>query len=366
MTRQFDIAVVGMGAAGIAAAVTAARAGCSVLALDRAGAAGGTGGFSGLTTLCGLLDGNGQWLNNGFAREFAEELKREDEVGDPLRMGRVMVQLYRPESFQSVAARLIAHEPRIETQWRTAASDLTVRKGHIESLNGTRVGAVVDCSGVAEVCRAAGEDVQMTDETTQSPAVVFSLENVQRDLRSPVGMAMVLLHVAHSGLPALSFMPSADNNAVVVKFSGTPAQVPTLIQFLRAEVSGFENCRSRETEFTLARRSGAMVLGRYVLTGDDVLSARKFPDAVARGCWPVEQWSADGRQHIRYLPANEHYEIPARSLRARQIENLFVAGKSISADVDAIASARVIGCCLATGAAAGKLSAQSIQTAGTR
>ena len=365
MTRPFDIAVVGMGAAGIAAAMTAARAGCSVLALDRVGAAGGTGGFSGLTTLCGLHDGSGQLLSNGFCREFAEQLSHEDNVRGPLRMGRVFVQLYRPESFQTVAARLLAQEPRIETQWGTTAIDLTVRDGRIESLNGVRVAAVVDCSGVAEVCRAAGEAVQTTDETTQAPAVLFSLENVQRDLRSPVGVAMALLHVAHSGLPPLSFMPSANNDVVVVKFSGTPTQVPKLIEFLRQQVSGFENCRSRETEFTLARRAGAMVLGRYVLTGDDVLSARKFPDAVARGCWPVEQWSADGRQHIRYLPANEYYEIPARSLCARQTENLFVAGKSISADVDAIASARVIGCCLATGEAAGKLAAKSIQTAKT-
>ena len=39
------------------------------------------------------------------------------------------------------------------------------------------------------------------------------------------------------------------------------------------------------------------------------------------------------------------------------MKNLFMAGKTISADVDAIASARVMGCCLATGAAAGNLAA---------
>jgi len=61
---------------------------------------------------------------------------------------------------------------------------------------------------------------------------------------------------------------------------------------------------------------------------------------------------------LRYLQAGKHYEIPARSLRAARVENLFMAGKTISADVDAIASARVMGCCLATGAAAAKLAAQ--------
>ena len=66
---------------------------------------------------------------------------------------------------------------------------------------------------------------------------------------------------------------------------------------------------------------------------------------------------------LRYLPAGAYYEIPARSLRAARVENLFMGGKTISADVDAIASARVMGCCLATGAAAAQLAAQFLQSA---
>jgi hypothetical protein len=101
-----------------------------------------------------------------------------------------------------------------------------------------------------------------------------------------------------------------------------------------------------------------MIVGQYLLTGDDVLAGKKFPDAAARCAWPIEQWSADGIARFKYLPPNMLYEIPARSLRAGKIENLFMAGKTISADVEAIASARVLGCCLATGEAAGKLAAK--------
>ena len=76
MSESFDLAVVGSGAAGLAAAVNAARAGCATLLLDSRVAAGGTGGFSGLTTLCGLFDSDeGAWLNDGFAREFAENAR---------------------------------------------------------------------------------------------------------------------------------------------------------------------------------------------------------------------------------------------------------------------------------------------------
>jgi FAD dependent oxidoreductase len=100
-----------------------------------------------------------------------------------------------------------------------------------------------------------------------------------------------------------------------------------------------------------------MIVGPYLLSGADVLGGQKFPDAIARCAWPIEQWNAKGEPRFRYLPAGTHYEIPARCLRSSQIENLFMAGKTISADVDAIASARVMGCCLATGAAAGKIAA---------
>ena len=106
-----------------------------------------------------------------------------------------------------------------------------------------------------------------------------------------------------------------------------------------------------------------MILGAYILSRADVLEARKFPeDAVVRCAWPIEQWDARGRVHLRYLPAGDHYEIPARSLQSARIKNLFMAGKTISADVDAIASARVMGCCLATGAAAGHLAAQWVRS----
>ena len=108
-----------------------------------------------------------------------------------------------------------------------------------------------------------------------------------------------------------------------------------------------------------------MIVGEHILSGAEVLSGAKFPDAAARCAWPVEQWSADGRTKLRYLPTGAHYEIPARSLRAAKIKNLFMAGKTISADVDAIASARVMGCCLATGAAAGQLAAKYLDSGRT-
>src|SRR4051812_49617679 len=98
MNTQVDIAVVGSGAAGIAAAVTAARAGRATVLFDRRPSAGGTGGSNGLTTLCGLYDDHGNILNNGFSREFAEAL----EENSPHKKGKDLVLPYRPEKIREI------------------------------------------------------------------------------------------------------------------------------------------------------------------------------------------------------------------------------------------------------------------------
>jgi hypothetical protein len=362
MIENVDIAVIGSGAAGIAAAVSAARTGRTTLLLDQRSAAGGTGGFSGLTTLCGLFDDKGTFLNDGLAREFAEGITETP----PLQTGKVWVQPYRPEKFRKVATQLLGSMPNLHTRWNTPVTDVLIEGQCIVSLNGVEVGSVIDCTGSAEVARLAGANCLATEETTQSPAIVFPLSNVTRVMTTPAEAAQVLLPLARAGLPPLSFQPHVEPKTVTVKFTGRADQVPAVIEFLRNRVVGFENCATPITSFTPAQRAGRMIIGPYVLTGADVLAGRKFPDAVARCAWPIEQWSADGVARFRYLPSGSHYEIPARALRAATIGNLFMAGKTLSADMDAIASARVMGCCLATGAAAGVLAARHLESQSTR
>jgi hypothetical protein len=105
-------------------------------------------------------------------------------------------------------------------------------------------------------------------------------------------------------------------------------------------------------------RESRRVVGRYQLTREDVLAGRKFGDAVVQASWPIELW-ADGHPGAlyEYLEDGETYDIPGRCLQARDVSNLFVAGRCLSATREALGSARVIGTCLATGEAAGALAA---------
>jgi hypothetical protein len=275
-------------------------------------------------------------------------------------MGRVWVLPYRPEKFRAVAEKIFSDLPNLETRWNSPMKNVAVENGRIVSLNGFGVGAVIDCSGTAEVARIVGAECLETDETTQASAVIFPLHDVTRDLNTAADVVQIMLPLARAGFAPVHFQSNFGDDFVTAKFAGKPERVPQLIEFLRANVRGFENCSTPLKEFSVTRRAGRMIVGEYVLTGADVLGAKKFPDAIARCSWPIEQWNSAGEVKLRYVPANEFYEIPARSLRAAKIKNLFMAGKTISADADAIASARVMGCCLATGEAAAKLAAASI------
>lgn len=361
MSNRVDIAVVGAGAAGIAAALCAARAGATTLLLDTRSGPGGTGGFSGLTTLCGLYDDKGRHLNPGFPVEFTDAIA----AAQPFRMGNVFVLPYYPEKFRSVSGDLIGSTTNLQTRWSTPVTKVLRDGGRIMQLNGVEVGAVIDCSGDAVVARAIHLETMSTDASTQAAAVLFQLRNISRQIGSAAEMAAVLLPVARAGFASLSLQPNPVVGEFTAKFSGRPEQVPALVDFLRRNASGFEQCAVLQKEFAYSHRAGRMIVGQYVLAGAEVLSARKFPDAMARCAWPIEQWNASGVARFRYLPVGESYDIPARALRAARVVNLFMAGKTISADVDAIASARVMGCCLATGAAAGVLAAKFVNSART-
>jgi hypothetical protein len=101
-------------------------------------------------------------------------------------------------------------------------------------------------------------------------------------------------------------------------------------------------------------RETRRIIGDYQLTVDDVLGARKFDDAIARGAYPVDIHNPEGSGTVlRRLPPGEAYDIPLRCLLPRKAEGLLVAGRCISGTHEAHSSYRVMPIVMATGHAAG-------------
>jgi hypothetical protein len=101
-------------------------------------------------------------------------------------------------------------------------------------------------------------------------------------------------------------------------------------------------------------RETRRVVGEYQLNVDDVLGARKFDDAIARGAYPVDIHNPKGSGTVlKRLPPGEAYDIPLRCLLPKHTDRLIVAGRCISGTHEAHSSYRVMPIVMATGQAAG-------------
>ena len=87
------------------------------------------------------------------------------------------------------------------------------------------------------------------------------------------------------------------------------------------------------------------------LRNDDVLSRRKQASGVARSPWPIELHKGD-KPRLEWL-LNDYYEVPYECFVPERGESLLVAGRCLSAEHEAMASARVTGPCFAYGQAVG-------------
>lgn len=113
-------------------------------------------------------------------------------------------------------------------------------------------------------------------------------------------------------------------------------------------------------------REGRRILGDYILTENDILENRRFEDGVAYGGWAMDVHTPGGLYDFDKRPSSIYcfdgtYEIPYRCYYSRNVSNLMMAGKIISASKMGMSSTRVIGTCAIGGQAVGTAAALCIE-----
>jgi hypothetical protein len=135
-------------------------------------------------------------------------------------------------------------------------------------------------------------------------------------------------------------------------------QMRQIVAFLNEYVPGFARSYPAQSGVQVGVRETRRIMGDYVLTGADVVSARRFDDVIARGAYPIDIHNPSGKGTVlKRLPPGEAYDIPLRCLLPRGVERLLVAGRCISGTHEAHSSYRVTPIAMATGQAAGACAA---------
>jgi hypothetical protein len=161
-----------------------------------------------------------------------------------------------------------------------------------------------------------------------------------------------------------TFFYSKSTNDGIIKLSIPPTKgmhslsrarkdAWSVYNYLTLQVPSFKESRIVEMLPDVLNREGLRVRGEYILKTGDVIKARKFTDGVVKNAWPIEIWDQKKGPQYRYIAPGDYYEIPLRCLKAKDVSNLYCAGRCISVSHEALGSTRVMGPCMSLGEKAG-------------
>ena len=377
-----DICVVGAGIAGTSAALEAARLGRKVALVDGLHALGGQAVNSVIGTFCGLFSNGhaGYQLTHGIADGILHDLGAQGALSyrhggpsnttvvmyDEVALARWIEEQVRQAGITvllGAVMRGVARDGRRIRELELATRYGDVRLTAAGFVDATGDAALAWTAGLA--CREAADGpiygtqmvvIEGIDEAQQPtrPEVAERLRQKAKDygLTRESGFAFVfpgkniaLVNMTHVETPL-------DPVEVTIKSLEGKVQADRAVAFLRGEYrEAFGKARVR-TYGGLGIRQTRWIVGRQQLTVEDVRAGRAFPDAVARTGWPIELhdtpqgyvWEPFGDDHL--------HAVPFGSLVSPECDNLVAAGRCIDGDVAALSSVRVMGPCIAMGAAA--------------
>ncbi len=417
-----DVLVIGGGPAGLGAALGAAQTGADVVLAERYGFVGGSA-IAALVApfaiyftcrrtpqkkgsdqlfptdhLCGRPVIGGAW------GELVEELVGRGGALPPSPETGYTVP-FDPDSLKMVALDML-DRARINFLLHSLASCVLMQEDNLEGVVfETKSGPVciranlfVDCTGDGDIAAFSGAPFEMgreSDGFVQPMSLLFLMAAFERrnffdyvrnhpsEWTGVHGLWKLIKKACQDGdldIPREDILMFGTphqreviiNSTRVVKVSGIDAwdltyaewqgrkQMAQIAAFLKRYVPGFERSYVGESGSQIGVRETRRITGRYTLTRDDVLNARKFEDVIAHGTYPIDIHNPTGKGTVlEPVPGDEFYDIPLRCLIPQKPRNLLVAGRCISGTHEAESSYRVMPISMATGQAAGVCAALS-------
>lgn len=398
---DYDVVVCGGGPAGCGAAIAAGRLGRKVLLVEMQGHLGGL--ISSVPSFCDSPGGP----------VFDELIARLLEL-DAAHLRRDPERFYPPGRYgcdpAAAAAVLLemAHAAGVEVLLATMAESAWLQDGAVAGVlivnkagrSLARARVVIDCTADADIAAGAGAPFVQGDPEDgriQHGSFRWGVEGIDRDRLPPPEQLEALCREAVAdgaitkpdavwGIDADCFPFSRESEALWLggwelrQVDPTDPRQTTealvqcqlaglqIVRFLRERVPGCERCRMRSVG-VFAPRESRRIVGRYTLTGAEVLGGAKFADGVTPA-WFFTDLHDPPPGHVphdlRYVQANrpprgDWYEIPYRCLLPERPAGLLVAGRCVSADRLAHGSLRIMPTCFFLGQAAGTAAARAVE-----
>jgi hypothetical protein len=384
--------------AGCAAAIAAKREGASVLLVEKHNYPGGNATramvapWQSFHACIARADGSlPQQVIGGIAQEFVEDLvsigASPGHIVDPIGFAGSIT----PVDADRLKLYLVH---KLEREGVPLALGLEADKALFEMAR-----QIVDASGNASATRALGaahivpiDPQPMTWMFTMtgvdySAVRGYQLEHRDQFVLHPAFDKLPHEHIAVSGffelvkaamargewtLPRdrLLFFSTPNPGEILINTTRIPAdhryphkeglrQIEELVRFLPKHVPGFACSRLGRIADELGQRESFRLEGQMRLTVKDIVGGAAYPDAIARGGYPVDIHGASSSLlESETVGGQGWYDIPVRAITSRDHPKLLAAGRCISADRQGFASARVLPIAMATGQAAGMIAAQ--------
>lgn len=386
IVRQVEIAVIGGGMAGLCAAISAAREGCTVALIQDRPVLGGNGSSEIRMHIVGA-DYHGTRPN---AREtgLMEEILLEHKHRNPENSWAI---------FDAILWEKARFQKNLELYLNTHITDVTMNGGNIASVGGVQqttekyytfeAGIFVDATGDASIAALAGADAALGRESSQqyhephapecadSFTMGNSLMMKARNMGHPVRFTRPFWANSYTE----EDMRCRDHREISsgywwIELGGGTQRVIEDGEEIRDELlkavfgvwdhiknggdHGADNYELEWVGFLPGKRESRRVLGEYILREQDCMEGARFEDAVAYGGWPMDVHTVEGFRSKNvepneFLCLKDVYAIPYRCFYSRNILNLMMAGRNISCTHMAFASTRVMGTCAVGGQAVG-------------
>jgi FAD-dependent oxidoreductase family protein len=396
-----DVLVCGGGMAGSVAAIASGRAGANTLLVERWGFLGGSATAAAVGQFVGWETAAGRRVIRGIAEEIVQQLiacgASSGHTHFVMSSGHRMDQVpYDPERLKLVLDELVSAAPA-RALFHAMTRSVGAAGRAIETVElFTKAGAmtirpkvVIDASGDLDLLARAGASfLPLGEGEALQPATMMfrfgpidyerfgalSGEELQRLAKRGVeegALARAALH--QSPIPGTRdgwfnisrvSVDATDPLALSAAEMEGRRQAFAAAGFLAASVPGCEKGRLVALAPQLGIRESRRIRGEYILAGDDLRSARHFPDAIAAGAYPIDIHPAKGAGlSFETLGEDHSYEIPYRCLVPADFDNVLVAGRGISCGHDAHGATRVMPSTMAIGQAAGTAAAMMAQSA---